>query len=476
MSRRIKPYDIEGVEVVDAASDGRAVIRHNERVIFVEQAIPGDILDVFVYRKRKKALIGRITRLITPSPHRIEPGCEHFGICGGCKWQMMSYEAQLQFKQKQVTDAMERIAKVEVEKSSPILGAESPYFYRNKLEFSFSARPWLTTEQIASEGVFDKPALGFHVPGVFDKVVDINSCLLQKPLVNDIRNALRDLAISEEIPFYDIKSHEGFLRELMFRTSESTGEMMVMLIVAKADLQMVERLFKPLSVQFPEVTSWIWMHNPKLNNSYSDLPYQVWKGPAFIVENLGGFDFRISPTSFFQTNPKQADKLYGVVKRMLKEVLPEGKEKHRRVYDLYAGTGSIGIFVSDLAEKIVGIEYVESSIADAWKNVKLNGLENFSFYAGDMKKILSEELMQKEGKADVVICDPPRAGMDPPVVEQLLKAAPRHIIYVSCKPATQARDIDLMKEDYRLAEIQPVDMFPHTAHVENVALLVRKKD
>lgn len=475
MSRRIKPYDIEGVEVVDAASDGRAVIRHNERVVFVEQGIPGDVLDVFVYRKRKKSLIGRINQIVRPSPHRVEPRCSHFGTCGGCKWQMMDYQAQLTYKQKQVTDSFERIAKVEVEKQSPILGAESPYFYRNKLEFSFSSRPWLTQEQIASGEVFETPALGFHVPGVFDKVLDIETCYLQKPIVNDIRNALRALAIEEEIPFYAIKEHTGFLREIMFRTSESTGELMVMLIVAEDDLSQVERLFKPLSEQFPEVTSWVWMHNPKLNNSFADLPYRVWKGPAYITENLGGFDFRISPTSFFQTNPKQADQLYGVVKRMLTEVLPEGQPKHNCVYDLYTGTGSIGIYVSELAKKIVGIEYVESSISDAWKNVKLNNLDHFSFYSGDMKKILTDELIQKEGKADVMICDPPRAGMDTKVVEKILKVAPEYVIYVSCKPSTQARDIALMKEDYQVMEIQAVDMFPHTAHVENVALLKRKK-
>jgi 23S rRNA (uracil1939-C5)-methyltransferase len=476
MSRRLKPYDIEGVEVVDAASDGRAVIRHNDRVVFVEQGIPGDVLDVFVYRKRKKNLIGRINNIVSPSPHRVEAKCQHFGICGGCKWQMMSYDAQLVYKQKQVTDAFERIAKVEVEKESPILGAESPYFYRNKLEFSFSTRPWLTQEQIASGEVFENPALGFHVPGVFDKIVDIETCYLQKPIVNDIRNALRERAIAEGIPFYGIKEHTGFLREIMFRTSEATGELMVMLIVADDDLKQVERLFKPLSEQFPEVSSWIWMHNPKLNNSFSDLPYQVWKGPAYITEQLGGFNFMISPTSFFQTNPKQADQLYGVVRRMLQEVLPEGQEKHNCVYDLYAGTGSIGIYVSELAEKIVGIEYVESSINDAWKNVKLNNLDHFSFYAGDMKKILSDELIGKEGKADVVICDPPRAGMDAAVVEKLLETAPAHIIYVSCKPSTQARDIALMKDAYEVVEIQAVDMFPHTAHVENVALLKRKNE
>lgn len=475
MSRRIKPYDIEGVEVVDAASDGRAVIRHNERVVFVEQGIPGDILDVFVYRKRQKNLIGRINNIISPSPHRVEPRCEHFGICGGCKWQMMDYDAQLVYKQKQVTDAFERIAKVAPQKVSPIIGAESPYFYRNKLEFSFSSRPWLTQEQISSGEVFEEPAVGFHVPGVFDKVLNIHTCYLQKPIVNDIRNALRELAIAEKIPFYDIRAHTGFLREIMFRTSEATGEIMVMLIVAEDDLKQVERLFKPLSEQFKEVTSWVWMHNPKLNNSFGDLPYQVWQGQAYITEQLGGFDFRISPTSFFQTNPKQAGQLYSVVKKMLKEILPAGQEKHGRVYDLYAGTGSIGIYVSDLAEKIVGIEYVEASISDAWKNVQLNGLNHFSFYAGDMKKILNDELLQKEGKADVMICDPPRAGMDAKVVEKILETAPEYIIYVSCKPSTQGRDIALMKEDYDVVEIQAVDMFPHTAHVENVALLKRKK-
>ncbi len=475
MGRRIKPYDIPGAEVVDAASDGRAVVRHDGKVIFIDQGVPGDIVDVHVYRKHKKLPIGRITAVVEPSADRIEPRCQHFGICGGCKWQMMTYEAQLRYKQKQVEDAFERIAKVEVKEKFPILGVETPYFYRNKLEFSFSDRGWLTPEQMKSDEVFDQPALGFHVQGIFDKSLNIETCYLQKPIVNDVRNALRDLAIEQGIPFYNTRAHTGFLRELMFRSSEHTGELMVTLIVAADKPELVDQLLTPLKAQFPAVTDWLWIVNEKLNNSYNDLPYRVWSGKDYITERLGTYDFRMSPTSFFQTNPKQAQNLYQVAKDMLQAVLPAGASKHELVYDLYSGTGSIGIFVSDLAEKIVGIEYVEPAVADAKKNVSLNGLSHFSFYAGDMRKLLRDELVQKEGNPSVVIADPPRAGMDHRVVEQLLRMTPNHIIYVSCKPATQARDVALLSEKYEVLQLQPVDMFPHTAHVENVVLLGRKK-
>lgn len=462
------------MHLIDAASDGRAVARHDGQVIFVERGVPGDVADVHVFRKQKKMMVGRIESITKPSESRIEPVCEHFGLCGGCKWQMMDYKTQLFFKQKQVEDALTRIGKVEVGEQLPILPSESDYFYRNKLEFTFSNKAWLTLEQIQSGETFEHRVAGYHTPRAFDKIIDIDTCHLQRPIVNDIRNEVRDFARAEGITFFDIRTHEGFLRSLVFRTSEHTGELMVVLIVGKDDPEMVGKIFTHLEGKFPEITNYLWIHNHKANSSFSDLPFRSWKGPEYITERLGFFDFRISPTSFFQTNPRQAGRLYGVVKDWLADSLPEGKEKHPVVYDLYSGTGSIGIFVAELAEKIVGVEYVESSIADAWENVKLNDLDHFAFYAGDMKKILTPEFVDMQGRPDVIIADPPRAGMDPKVVQRILEILPEYIIYVSCKPATQARDIELMSEAYEVLKTQPVDMFPQTAHVENVAWLKRR--
>ncbi|MFK7968870.1 MAG: 23S rRNA (uracil(1939)-C(5))-methyltransferase RlmD [Bacteroidia bacterium] len=472
---RLKPYTIEKAEIVATASDGYGIVKTDGKVTFIPYAVPGDIADVLINRKKRKLFFGEITQMHEPSPDRTEPRCEHFGLCGGCKWQMMTYAKQLRIKQQQVTDAMERVGKVEAKEKRDILGVVEPWFYRNKLEFSFSAKPWLTREQIASGEVFDEPALGFHVPGVFEKVFTVKKCHLQREIVNDIRNAVHAFGTENDIPFYDIKAHTGFLRQLMFRTSEATGELMVVLVVGKNEPKTIEKVFKHLEANFDEhISSYVWIHSDKLNSSFSDLPYTTWKGPAYITEKLDDYAFHISPTSFFQTNPKQAHVLYSVVRDWMKEFLPEGQEQWNTVYDLYSGTGSIGIFVSKLAKKLVGIEYVQSSVDDAHRNVALNGLEGkFSFYAGDMKKLLDDALVAKEGRPELIIADPARAGMDPAVIDQLLKIAPDHIIYVSCKPATQARDIALLETQYELMRIQPVDMFPHTAHVENVAWLKR---
>ncbi|MEZ4684506.1 MAG: 23S rRNA (uracil(1939)-C(5))-methyltransferase RlmD [Bacteroidia bacterium] len=474
---RLKPYSIEHAAVSATASDGFGIVKQDGRVIFVPWAVPGDEIELLVNRKQRKSFFGEIQAIEKPSEDRVEPRCAHFGLCGGCKWQMMDYAAQLRIKQQQVSDAFQRIGKMEPGETRPILGVQEPWFYRNKLEFSFSAKPWLTKEQIASGEEFNDPALGFHVPGVFEKVFSVDECFLQKTVVNDIRNEVRSYATAQRIPFYDIKAHTGFLRQLMFRTSEATGELMLVLVVAQNKPELIDQIFSHLEGLFPEViTSFIWIHSDKLNSSFNDLPFTSWKGPEFITEKLDGYAFRISPTSFFQTNPKQANALYGLVRDWMRELLPEGMENWGTVYDLYSGTGSIGIFVEKLAEKIVGIEYVQSSIDDAYKNVALNGLEGkFSFYAGDMKKLLDDALVAREGRPELVITDPARAGMDAAVVGQLLNMAPEHIIYVSCKPATQARDVALMQEQYELMRIQPVDMFPHTAHVENVAWLRRKQ-
>lgn len=473
MGRRIKPFDTE-LEVLDTAVDGRGFARHGERIVFVEKGVPGDKIKAHVYGKDKKALVARITELVEASPHRAEPTCEHFGTCGGCKWQHMSYAAQLQFKQKHVEDALARIGKVESQETFPILGCETPFFYRNKLEFTCSKDQWLTEAHGNVEDM-DQRVIGFHVPRVFYKIVDIDYCHLQLPVVNGIRNEVKRFAREQGFLFYDHREHTGSLRSLVFRTSQATGELMLILILADGSEETADKIFKQLEPQFPEITDYLWIHNPKKNSSYTDLDFQVWKGKSFITEKLGKYSFQIRANSFFQTNPKQAEALYEVVKSFLQAALPEGQEKFPLVYDLYSGTGSIGIYISEFAEKVVGIEYVEEAIQDAKENVKLNGLEDkFKFYAGDMKKILTRDFIGKHGRPDLLIVDPPRAGMDPKVVERVLEMQPEHIIYVSCKPATQARDIALIKHSYDLLKVQPVDMFPQTAHVENVVLLRRK--
>ncbi|MEZ4775266.1 MAG: 23S rRNA (uracil(1939)-C(5))-methyltransferase RlmD [Bacteroidia bacterium] len=474
MGRRITPFRAE-MEIKDAASDGRAVARHGEQVVFIEGGVPGDIAEVFVFRKQDKLLVGKIERLIKASEDRVEAPCQHFGLCGGCKWQNMSYQAQLGFKESQVINSLQRIGKVEIGKALPILGCENPFYYRNKLEFTFSDRAWVPKDQLDFFNEMDLRSLGYHMPGMFDKVLDIEECLLQIPLINDIRNELRTYARENDLSFYNIRDNTGFLRNIVFRTSVSTGEMMVILVVNGNDMEVIAPILSHLEARFPQITDFIWVDNHKVNSVYADLPFHVWKGKPYITERLGTYDFRIRATSFFQTNPKQAAVLYGVVKSFLTEALPEGQNRFQTIYDLYSGTGSIGIYVSPLAEKIVGIEYVNAAVEDAWENVRINNLENqFSFYAGDMKDLLNDDLINKEGRPEVIIADPPRQGMAPQVVKKISELAPHHIIYVSCKPATQARDLEMLDDWYEVLKIQPVDMFPQTAHVENVALLKRR--
>ncbi len=479
MRKKLSPFT-EIFEITDAASDGRAVTHHNGQVVFVEGAIPGDIAEVHVFRKQKKILIGRVTQLVKPSPDRVNPPCTHFIHCGGCKWQMMDYAAQLRYKEKQVEDALIRIGKIPSPQVSPIIGSEKPYFYRNKLEFTFSNKAWLTKSEIASEEIIDHRVAGFHVPRIFDKILNIEYCHLQIPQVNEIRNAIKEIGRKNGYSFYDIRANKGFLRNVVFRTSRSTGELMLILIVGEEDKEKIDYIFKYLESRFPEITHLHWIYNHKKNSSYSDLPYRVWKGTEYITEQLGKYTFQISPTSFFQTNPSQAEKLYQVVHDFMEVILKERNAQTHSVdtfdnlFDLYAGTGSIGIFVSSLVKKVVGIEYIDAAVEDAYKNASLNGLSHFTFYAGNMKDILSTALVEKEGKPDVLIADPPRAGMDAKVIQKVLALSPPDIIYVSCQPGTQARDIHLMQDHYEVKKIQPVDMFPQTAHVENVAWLKRK--
>jgi len=475
--RKIKnPQRIE-LTLEDAASDGRTVARHEEKVVFVEGGVPGDRAEVFIFGKQKKFLVGRIEKLIEASPDRVDPPCDHFGVCGGCKWQDMAYEAQIKFKENQVLNAIQRIGKIEAGEALPILGSREIFHYRNKVEFSFSRSVWRTKEEM-DKGI-EYPAegaLGYHTPRFFDKVIPIEECHLPHPLVNEIRNETERFAIEHQYPFYNIREHEGWLRTLAFRSSVANDELMVILVVAEENKDRIDHIFHHLEARFPAITHLIWIVNKKLNSVYLDQEFRIWKGSPYLTENLGGYDFRIRPLSFFQTNPKQAQVLYGAVRQYLEKALPEGQDMHPVVYDLYSGTGSIGIFVSQLVRKIVGIEYVQSAVDDAWENVKLNHLDEkqFSFYAGDMKAILTDELVEKEGHPDVIIADPPRQGMDPKVVKQIIKVRPEHIIYVSCKPATQARDLEMLRDYYELLSIQPVDMFPHTAHVENIAFLKKR--
>ncbi len=467
--KKNKPYLVEGVVVVDIEKGGKGIGKKDGQVHFVEKAVPGDIVDILVFSKVKKIPQGRVERWVKRSDDRIDPVCIHFGTCGGCKWQNLSYEKQLFYKEKSVRDAFTRIGNLNIGTMHPILGCTSPFHYRNKVEFTFSTKRWIPTEMIESGEEFNwEGALGYHVARFFDKVVDVETCFLHWPVINEIRNEIRLFAKVHKLSYYDIRAHKGFLRNVVFRTSEGTRELMLLLIIGEEDPERVNKLFQHLSVKFPQVTSFLFVYNPKQNSSYSDLNPVNWDGPSEITEHLGPWKYRISATSFFQTNTFQARVLYDQVRRFI------GKEKVGTIYDLYCGAGTIGIYISDLAEKLVGIEYVDSSIRDARKNCEINGVNHFSFYAGDIKKILTRELVVNEGTPDVVVTDPPRAGMDEAVIRQLLEILAPRIIYVSCNPATQARDLALLNEMYEVVAVRPIDMFPQTTHVENIAYLVKK--
>lgn len=469
--QKFTPFVTEVVEIIDAASDGRGVADVDGMKVFSEWVVPGDRLRLRVFNKHKTLFEGEMVELVSPSAHRIEPKCRHFGLCGGCKWQMMDYAAQLDYKTKQVRDIFERISKVKLPEVKRALASENIYFYRNKLEFSFGMKAWVAFDERHTAET-DRPVLGFHGRGSFEKILNIEECYLQKAVIADILNELRDFAIANEIPFYHQRAHIGYLRQVMFRSSLATGELMLTLVVKEDKPEYLNAIFSHLAQKFPtDISNFLYVLNPKLNTSYNDLDFQVWKGKPYITEQLGRWKYQISPTSFFQTNPAQAARLYELVRGMLVEVLVAGENKHQVVYDLYTGTGSIAIYVSDLAEKIVGIEYVESAVKDAGENCRINGISHLDFFAGDMKKILTPDFVAQHGKPDVLITDPPRAGMDRGVVEQILQVLPKHIVYVSCHPATQARDVEMLDERYEVVEMQPVDMFPHTAHVENVMLL-----
>lgn len=461
----------ENAEAIDTGEDGNAVVRHNERVIFVKGLVPGDIADIKIVKKKKKYAMGRVIQVKTLSPLRVKPACKHFGTCGGCSWQNLDYEKQIAFKQKHVEDAFARIGHIEVAEKFPIVRSENIFHYRNKLEFTFSAKRWLTHDEMGDTANFNQPGLGFHIPGFFDKVLDIQECHLQPEPSNSIRNEVREFTVKENMPYFDLNAQEGFLRNIMVRNT-TTGEIMVVVVFFKDDKKMRDKLLKHISEKYPQITSLQYIINPKKNDTFSDLPSVTYSGKEYITEQLikkngAVLNFRISPQSFFQTNTAQANALYQKVSEYA------GLKGNEIVYDLYTGCGTIASFLASEAKSVVGIEYVEQAVTDAKINAELNKIKNVEFFAGDMQKMLSEEFCRHHGIPNVILTDPPRIGMHPDVVAAILKMAPEKIVYVSCNPSTQARDIALMKDKYKVTKMQPFDMFPHTSHVENIALLIR---
>lgn len=472
MARKKKELPLlEKVTITDVAAEGKAVAKVNELVVFVPYVVPGDVVDLQVKRKKNHYAEAVAVKFYEKSPLRVEPFCSHFGVCGGCKWQCLSYEEQLRYKQKQVFDNLTRIGKVELPEFRPILGSEKTRFYRNKLEFTFSNKRWLTEEEVKQDVKYDQMnAVGFHIPGAFDKVLAIDKCWLQDDISNQIRNAVRDYAYAHNFPFFDLRSQEGLLRNIMIRTS-STGELMVVLqckVTGDDDRRKMEEILQFMADTFPQITSLMYVINNKCNDTIGDLDVEVFKGNDHIFEEMEGLRFKVGPKSFYQTNSEQAYNLYKVAREFA------GLTGNELVYDLYTGTGTIANFVARQVRKVVGIEYVPEAIEDAKVNSALNGIDNTLFYAGDMKDILTNDFIAEHGRPDVIITDPPRAGMHNDVIDVILAAEPKRIVYVSCNPATQARDLQLLDGKYKVTAVQPVDMFPHTHHVENVVRLDRR--
>ena len=472
MSRKRKPLPIlTDILITDVAAEGKAIAKVDNLVIFVPYVVPGDVVDLQIKRKKHSNAEAEAIAIKKYSEHRAQPFCKHFGVCGGCKWQCLPYEEQLRFKQKQVADNLTRIGKIELPEMMPILGSKHVAHYRNKLEFGFSNKKWLTSEQVASGVQFDcMDAVGFHIPGAFDKILDIEECHLMDDINNRLRNGIRAYALAHGLTFFDLRQQTGLLRNMMLRTS-ATGEIMLLMqfcMRGADDEAQAKALLEHLHATFPEVTSLLYVNNTKCNDTIGDLDVITFAGTPFIYETMEGLRFKVGPKSFYQTNTEQAYELYKVARNF---AALTGDEL---VYDLYTGTGTIANFVARQARQVVGIEYVPEAIEDAKVNAELNGLDNTLFYAGDMKDILTTGFIERHGKPDVIITDPPRAGMHADVVNAILFAAPRRIVYVSCNPATQARDLALFDTDYRVTKVQPVDMFPQTHHVENVVCLERR--
>lgn len=472
MARKRKEFPIlENVTITDVAAEGKALARVNDMVVFVPFVVPGDVVDLKIRKKKHSYCEAEVVRFVKYSETRAEPVCQHFGVCGGCKWQNLPYEEQLRAKQQQVFDQLSRISHVQLPEFNPIMGSQLTLHYRNKLEFGCSNKRWLTREQVTSGETFDTMnAIGFHITGAFDKILPIEKCWLMDDLQNGIRNEIRDYAQANGITFFDLRQQVGLLRDVMIRNSD-TGEWMVLVqfhFESEGDQQTAEALLSHLGEQFPQITSLLWVDNQKCNDTFGDLPVQVFKGNDHIFEVMEDLKFKVGPKSFYQTNTLQAYHLYDVARQFA------NLNGNEIVYDLYTGTGTIANFVARKAKKVVGVEYVPEAIEDAKVNSELNGIDNTTFYAGDMKDILNDEFIAENGQPDVIITDPPRAGMHADVIETIVRANPKRIVYVSCNPATQARDLIALDNNYEVKAVQPVDMFPHTPHVENVVLLERR--
>lgn len=476
MKKKREPEYLQDVEIVDAGSEGMSVAKPEGRVIFIPFGVPGDVVDIEVFKKKKNYFEGRIINIKKPSEKRVTPVCQHFGLCGGCKWQQMDYQWQLYYKQKQVKDNFDRIGKVDYPEMSPILGCERQYFYRNKLEYAFSNRKWLTDgAPSGTYGEDDCKGLGFHLPQLFDRVVDVEQCHLQADPSNDIRLFVRQFTKEHRLSYYNVRQHEGLMRNIVIRCN-AKGEFMVIIVINEENDCIRHELIPALEKRFPQIVSLLLIINNKFNDVINDLPFECLKGDPYLIETMAsprpGFPdlkFRIGPVSFFQTNVYQAERLYHAAFD-LADV--KGDEL---MYDLYTGTGTIAQYFSRFVKRVVGIEYVEEAIADAKVNASINGIDNCTFYAGDMAKIFTDEFIAANGKPDFIVTDPPRAGMAEKVVEQLLKIRAPKMVYVSCNPATQARDLQLLSVAYDIKAVQPVDMFPHTQHVENITLLELRK-
>lgn len=465
--RKKKSAPLLGITVETYAAEGKSIARLEDgKVLFVDNAIPGDVIDAVIIKDKKSWAQARTTKLVTPSPQRVEPFCPHFGTCGGCKWQMLPYSQQLIYKQQQVTDQLSRIGNVELPPIEPILGSADERYYRNKLEFTFSTARYRTFEEIEArnEKFEPEPALGFHAPGLFDKVVEVHQCFLQPEPTNTLLTVLRHYTKERNLPYYDYKKQYGWLRNVVLRVA-TTGEVLVNLVMHHEDQEEREALLQHMQANIPGITSLNYTLNGKMNDSIHDLDVHCWYGKDHIVEKLENFSFKISPKSFFQTNTRQAEALYRIAREFA------GLTGTETLYDLYCGTGSIGIFCSAGAKKVIGIEVVEDAIKDAWQNAAMNGLTHCQFYAGDVEKICTDAFFAEHGRPDVIITDPPRAGMTEKLIQQLLKMRAPRVVYASCNPATQARDLQLLDEAYKIVRLRPVDMFPHTHHIENVALL-----
>lgn len=463
---RRKKYTLENILVSAYAAEGKSLARIDGKVLFIEGAVPGDVVDVFVTKDKKDWAEGKVTTIKKYSQDRVKPFCIHFGICGGCKWQMLPYEKQLEYKEQEVRDVFKRIGKIGDVPVLPILGSEKTIHYRNKLEFTFSNKKYLPAEELKAlgENLWPGGALGYHVPRLYDKIIDITECWLMDEVNNKVRNLVRDFAQANNYSYYDIKEHKGFLRNIILRYT-TTEELMVNIIFGEDDVKKRETLCQFLLENIPEITTLLYTINPKWNDSIYDLNPQIVSGRGFVIEKLEEFEFKISPKSFFQTNTTQAEVLYNVVKDFA------DLKGHEIIYDLYCGTGSIGIFLSKSVKKIIGVDVIEDAIKDAQENTALNNLKDTFFYAGDVIEICNDEFFTTHGKPDVVIIDPPRAGLHAKLIQKLIEIAPPKMVYVSCNVATQARDLQLLSETFIVEKLQPVDMFPHTHHIECVALL-----